>query len=116
MAPATIVTTTTTVTEKIATLAARYDNREDGLAAAAVKADAEGRPAYWRTTRYHNATAALFLGAANTMSLAAALAAWVDSSHPAKTADALLSVMVPLNKAAAAELMLAVSGMFREAA
>lgn len=89
---------------QIAALTSRYNNPETGMEARAVAAAQGGRAAYWTDATYHQAAHRRFCSLANFLSLRIALEECVDRTHYAKTPEALLATLIPLNTLATVEL------------
>lgn len=83
-----------------------FDNRSTPDEGPALDAFQAGRAAYWTRAGYSNAKACLLLTDANRFSLENALEVHADDDHPSQAARApyLLGTLIPLNRAACAEL------------
>ena len=92
-----ISTAASATSRLVSDLSYHLDNFETGRAASAVAAAEAGRPAFWTNQKYSHAVACEFVLAANQCGIAAALKKWVDLRHPRKTAEHLLSTLIPLN-------------------
>jgi hypothetical protein len=95
---------------RIAELVERYSNPNTLIEDAAVEAAQAGRPAFWKRTRYSNATVGLVCSDINMgVSLTDALDRWADPRSVHGTKAAILVELIPLN-AAAEDALRAVEG------
>jgi hypothetical protein len=86
---------------RITELVERYGNPNTLIEDAAVEAAQAGRPAFWKRTRYSNATVGLVCSDINMgMALDEALDRWADPRSVHGTKAAILAELIPLNAAA----------------
>jgi hypothetical protein len=89
------------IRRNIAELVERYGNPNTLIEDAAVEAAEVGRPAFWKRTRYSNATVGLVCSDVNMgMALGEALDRWADPRSVHGTRAAILAELIPLNAAA----------------
>jgi hypothetical protein len=82
----------------IAVLVEQYGNPNTLIEDAAVEAAQAGRPAFWKRTRYSNATVGLVCSDVNMgMALGDAIDRWADPRSVHGTKAAILAELIPLN-------------------